>query len=80
MEKPIPGLCIVSRHYPAGGGLSGALAVLGPTRMNFGEVIPAIEYFSGLMGRAINAAGSDARPRRWTDIRLNRTWSATRVS
>ncbi len=57
MERPIPGLCIVSRHYPAGGGLTGALAVLGPTRMNFGEVIPALEYFSQLMGRAISGAG-----------------------
>ncbi len=57
MERPIPGLCIVSRHYPAGGGLTGALAVLGPTRMNFGDVIPALEYFSELMGRTISGAG-----------------------
>lgn len=61
MERPIPELCIVSRHYPAGGGLSGALAVLGPTRMNFGEVIPALDYFSQLMGKSI---GSEAGPPR----------------
>ncbi len=62
MEKPIPGLCIASRHYHAGGGLTGALAVLGPTRMRFREVIPTLEYFSLLMGRAVSAAGGTAQP------------------
>ena len=63
-EKPIPGLCIVSRHYHAGGGLKGVIAALGPTRMRFGEVIPTIEYFSLLMGRAISSAGSATKPPR----------------
>ncbi|MDL2253525.1 heat-inducible transcriptional repressor HrcA [Ruminococcaceae bacterium OttesenSCG-928-I18] len=63
-EQPIPGLCIVSRHYHAGGGLKGVIAALGPTRMRFSEVIPTIEYFSELMGKAVSAAGSDARPPR----------------
>ncbi len=54
MERPIPGLCIVSRHYPAAGGLYGALAVLGPTRMQFGKVIPTLEYFSRLLGNVVD--------------------------
>lgn len=54
LEKPIPGLCIVSSRYFAGGGLAGTLAVAGPTRMRFGDVIPKLEYFTTLMGRAMN--------------------------
>lgn len=53
-EKPIPGLCVVSRQYLAGGGLSGVIAVAGPTRMRFAEVIPKLEYFSGLLGRSMS--------------------------
>ncbi len=61
LERPIPGLCIVSQHYPAGGGLYGALAVLGPTRMQFGKVISTLDYFSRLMGNAVS--GGAAQPR-----------------
>ncbi len=62
LEKPIPGLCIVSQHYQAGGGLYGALAVLGPTRMQFGKVIPTLDYFCHRLGNAIagNAEAKDS--------------------
>lgn len=57
-QKPIPGLCIVSRQYLAGGGRSGAIAVAGPTRMNFCDVIPKLEYFSSLLGQSMSGATS----------------------
>ena len=53
-EDPMPGLCLVSRRYLAGGGLSGAIAVAGPARMLFNEIIPQLEYFSGLLGKAMS--------------------------
>ncbi len=58
-KAPIPGLCIVSRKYLAGGGLSGVIAVVGPTRIRYREVIPKLEYFSELLGQGMsgNLAG-----------------------
>lgn len=56
-EKPIPGLCLVSRQYLAGGGLSGAIAVIGPARMRYRDVIPQLEYFSDLLGRGMSGSG-----------------------
>lgn len=56
-EQQIPGLCIASRQYLAGGGLQGTLAVAGPSRMRFNDVIPRLEYFSELLGRGISGPG-----------------------
>ncbi len=53
-EKPVPGVCFLAHRYVAGGGLTGALAVAGPARMRFGEVIPRLEYFSTLLGRSMS--------------------------
>lgn len=58
-QHPIPGLCVVTKKYLAGGGLAGTIAVVGPTRIRFREVIPKLEYFSDLLGQGMsgNAAG-----------------------
>lgn len=53
-DRPIPGLCIVSHQYLAGGGLWGTIAVAGPARMRFRDVIPRLEYFSGLLGKSMS--------------------------
>lgn len=55
---PVPNLCVVARRYLAGGGLAGAIAVIGPTRMRFNEVIPRLEYFSTLLGKAMSGTGN----------------------
>lgn len=55
-EPPLPGLCIIAKQYLAGSGLSGTVAVLGPTRIQFGEVIPRLEYFSELLGKNMSGA------------------------
>lgn len=52
----VPGLCLITRQYLAGGGLAGAIAVVGPTRMRYREVIPKLEYFSELLGKSISGA------------------------
>lgn len=49
----MPGLCIISKQYVAGGGRRGALAVAGPTRVPYMEVIPQLEYFALLLGQAM---------------------------
>ncbi len=56
MEQPIPGFCLISRQYVAGGGLLGSVAVAGPARMNFREVIPKFEYFSNLLGQSMSGS------------------------
>ncbi|MFV0352462.1 MAG: heat-inducible transcriptional repressor HrcA [Oscillospiraceae bacterium] len=54
MPIPIPELCIISRKYMAGGGLTGILAVAGPARMNFRKIIPQIEYFGEKLGQSMS--------------------------
>lgn len=49
--SPIHGLCLISRPYLAGGGLTGAVAVAGPTRIRYRDVIPRLEYFTELLGQ-----------------------------
>lgn len=46
LQPAIPNLCVIAHHYLAGGGLKGTIAIAGPSRMNFREIIPVLEYFS----------------------------------
>lgn len=50
----MPGLCIVSQRYLAGGGRSGLISVIGSTRMSYTQVIPQIEYFALRLGQSIS--------------------------
>lgn len=50
LTPSIPGVCFVSRRYLAGGGLVGALALLGPVRMPYQELIPVLDYFALKLG------------------------------
>lgn len=43
---------IVSR-YSVGGRDAGAIAIIGPMRMNYGRIIPSVEYLSGSVGRML---------------------------
>lgn len=59
MTSPhIPGLCVIERQYLAGSGLAGTIAVLGPTRMPFGSVIPRLEYFSEQLGKYMSGTST----------------------
>lgn len=55
-DTPVPGMCLLTRQYLAGGGLSGVIAVVGPSRMRYREVIPKLEYFSDLLGQGMSGA------------------------
>ncbi|MEI3014979.1 MAG: hypothetical protein V8T36_09870 [Ruthenibacterium lactatiformans] len=41
-EYRMPGFCIMTKRYLAGGGLTGAIGIVGPTRMPYRETIPGL--------------------------------------
>ena len=43
LESPMPGLCIVSKNYLAGGGQTGTMAVIGPKRMDYENVVDSLK-------------------------------------
>ncbi|MEG0179933.1 MAG: heat-inducible transcription repressor HrcA, partial [Oscillospiraceae bacterium] len=52
-EYPMSDICFVSRRYHAGGGRTGALNIVGPTRMSFKDIIPNLEYFAVRLGQSM---------------------------
>ena len=68
LEPQIPGLCIVSDRYLVGGGLSGSIALIGPTRMPFQKLMPLLHAFADQLGEAMAGRRKDtpqtAAPRR----------------
>ena len=53
-DYPMPGFCIMSKRYVAGGGSTGAIGLVGPTRMRYTELIPKLEYFALLLGQCMS--------------------------
>ncbi len=53
MLPSLPGLCIMSKRYLAGGGLVGAIGILGPARMPFEQLIPVLDYFALKLGECM---------------------------
>ncbi len=49
----MPGLCVVSKRYLSGGGLTGTIALVGPARMNFTQLIPVLETFAVGLGESM---------------------------
>lgn len=58
--KPMPGLAIMSKRYLAGGGLTGAIAIVGPARMPYHKLISKLDYFALLLGRAMSGNKEEA--------------------
>ena len=50
MPHPMPGLCIMSKRYLAGGGLTGSIAIIGPARMPFSKLMPRLEHYALRLG------------------------------
>lgn len=57
LDPPMPGTCIVSKRYLAGGGLTGAVALIGSTRMEYRRLLPILDYFSVKLGQSIAGQG-----------------------
>lgn len=49
----MPGLCVISKRYLVGGGLTGSIALVGPARMNFTQLIPLLEAFATSLGESM---------------------------
>ena len=47
-------MCIVSKRYLAGGGLTGAVALVGSNRMAYHHLIPILEYFATKLGQSMS--------------------------
>jgi heat-inducible transcriptional repressor len=54
---PMPGYCVMSKRYLAGGGLTGAIGIVGPVRMPYREMIPRLEYFALMLGQCMSGKG-----------------------
>ena len=61
-EYTMPGLCIMSKRYLAGGGATGAIGIVGPSRMPYREMIPRLEYFALLLGECMSGAAGQQGP------------------
>ncbi|MDD3428634.1 MAG: heat-inducible transcriptional repressor HrcA [Oscillospiraceae bacterium] len=57
----MPGITIATKRYWAGSGLTGAIGLIGPTRMNYNEIIPKLEYFSQKLSHLITSGGKKER-------------------
>ncbi len=55
-EYTMPGLCIMSKRYLAGGGATGAIGIVGPSRMPYRQMIPRLEYFALLLGECMSGS------------------------
>lgn len=53
-EPPMPGLCVVSKRYLAGGGLTGTVALIGSNRMEHQRMIPILDYFATKLGQCMS--------------------------
>ena len=53
----MPGACIVSKRYLAGGGLTGAVALIGSTRMEYRRLLPVLNYFALKLGQCMAGQG-----------------------
>ena len=49
---------LVTARYEAGGRVAGVLGVIGPTRMAYGKVIPAVDVTARLLGLAMAEGAS----------------------
>ena len=52
-QNPLIGAAVVAKGYSAGGGRAGTIALIGPARMPYLEIIPKIEYFAAKLGSTI---------------------------
>jgi heat-inducible transcriptional repressor len=60
MNPSVPGMCIMSKRYLVGGGLSGTIALVGPTRMPFTKLIPLLEDFAAELGEGMSGRQKEA--------------------
>ncbi len=55
----LPGVCVLTSRYPAGGGLTGGLALIGSARMDYEKLMPLLDSFSTALGKMMTAGGKE---------------------
>ncbi|MFN4101495.1 MAG: HrcA family transcriptional regulator, partial [Pararhodobacter sp.] len=50
---------VVSPYMNADSKIVGAVGVIGPTRLNYGRIVPIVDYTAQLVGRMLTELGSD---------------------
>ena len=53
-DPAMPNLCVVCKRYLAGGGLTGSMALIGSSRMDFRRLIPILDYFAARLGQSMS--------------------------
>ncbi|MDD4849450.1 MAG: heat-inducible transcriptional repressor HrcA [Gemmiger sp.] len=62
IDPQMPGLCIVSKHYLPGGGLTGTIALIGSSRMEFQRLIPVLDRFAVKLGQSMSGKKQEEQP------------------
>ena len=57
LDPAMPGACIVSKRYLAGGGLTGSVALIGSTRMEYHRLLPILNYYAAKLGQSMAGQG-----------------------
>lgn len=57
LQPAMPGACVVTKRYLAGGGLTGAVALIGSTRMDYRRNLPILETFAAKLGQCMAGQG-----------------------
>ena len=52
--KPLDNMSLVAAPYEVGGHLAGVLGVVGPTRMNYKDIIPVVDVTAKILSAAMN--------------------------
>ncbi len=59
-EYPLPGYCIIGKQYYAGGGRTGVISIIGPSRMNFIYMMSRLEYFAQILSEYMSGKSEEA--------------------
>ena len=51
--KQLANSSVIISHYDINGERSGALGIIGPTRLNYAKLIPYMQFVSGLVGKIL---------------------------
>ncbi|MBQ6931261.1 MAG: hypothetical protein IJN38_03950, partial [Clostridia bacterium] len=57
--KQLANSSVIISHYDVNGSRSGALGIIGPTRLNYAKLIPYMQFVSGLVGDILSESIED---------------------
>jgi len=57
--KQLSNSSVIISHYDVNGSRSGALGIIGPTRLNYAKLIPYMQFISGVVGKILSETLED---------------------